>query len=66
MSEYELASARRPEIKDFLLEQWPRARAPLNLKAMHEGNTLILYYLTVEKPMVMNTRGRPMPMYNTR
>ena len=38
----------------------------LNLKAMHEGNTLILYYLTVEKPMVMNTRGRPMPLYNTR
>ena len=23
---------------------------------MHEGNTLILYYLTVEKPMVMNTQ----------
>ena len=38
----------------------------LNLKAMHEGNTLILYYLSVEKPMVMNTRGRPMPLYNTR
>ena len=26
---------------------------------MHEANTVILYYLTVEKPMVMNTRGRP-------